>query len=91
MAAGRQDRQPGCYRAADMKQREAVDHCVGFIEAVNLSEAPGGVNLIAVRQADELRTARRAPGMEQRTHGVTIGGELKLQGIALRGKCRNQS
>ena len=45
------------------------------------------MNLIAMRQADELRTAGRPSGVEQRAHGVAIGGELKLKGVML---CRKR-
>jgi hypothetical protein len=81
MAAGSQDRQPGCHRAADMEQREAVDHRIGFINSVNLSKAPGGVNLISVRQADELGAAGRPAGMKQRANGGAVAVELKLKDV----------
>ena len=83
MAAGRQDRQPHRDRAADVKQREPVDGGVGLVETVNLGETPGGMNLIAVRQADEFRMPGRPAGVEQRAHGVAIGSELKIELVVL--------
>ena len=50
------------------------------IETVNLGEAPGGMNLIAVRQADELRAPGCPAGMKQRAHGVAIGSRTENRG-----------
>ena len=70
VAAGRQHRKTGRHGAAHVKEREAVDHDVVLGQAVHLREAPGRVNLIAVRQAHELGTPGRAAGMEERADGV---------------------
>ena len=67
-----------------MEQREAVDRRVELIEAMDLSKAPGGMNLIAVRQADELRASGRAAGVKERAYRVTVRGQRKIQGAALR-------
>jgi hypothetical protein len=84
VAARGQDRQARGHRSADVEQRKAVDGHVELVEPVNLSEAPGGVDLIAVGEADELRTPGRAAGVKQRADGVAIRGELKVQRRPLR-------
>ena len=84
MATGGKDRQACRDRAADMEQREAIDRRIQLIETVNLSEAPCGMNLIAVGQADKFRAAGRAAGMEQGAYRVAIGSERKLKDVTLR-------
>src|ERR1700720_3050517 len=66
------------------EQPEAVDRRVELIEAMDLSKAPGGMNLIAVRQGDELRASGRAAGVKERAYRVTVRGQRKIQGAALR-------
>ena len=88
MPTSSKDRQPGGHRAADMEQREAIDHCIGLIKSVNLSKAPGGMNLISMRQADELWMAGCPSSMKQRANGVAIGVELKLKAVMLGRKRR---
>ena len=75
---------PAVMRASDMEQREAVDCRVELIQPMNLRKAPGGVDLIAVRQADKLRASRRAAGMEERAYGVAVRRKPKVQSGALR-------
>ena len=82
--ARRQHRQSRRHRASDVEQRESVDCRVELIEAVNLGKAPRGMDLIAVRQAHELRASGRAAGVKERAYGVAVGRELKVQGTALR-------
>ncbi len=79
MAAGRQHREAGRHGPAHMKQREAVDHDVILVQAMNLRETPRRVNLIAVRQADELGPSRRPAGMEERADGFPGRSRLELQ------------
>lgn len=86
MPAGRQNRQARRDRAADMEQREAADRRIELVEAMNLGKTPGGVDLIAVRQADKLRASRRAAGVEERAYGVAVCRRLKVERVALRRK-----
>ena len=84
MSARRQNRQPRSHGASHVEQREAVDYRVELIQTVDLRKAPGGVDLIAVRQADKLRASGRAAGMEERAYGVAVRRKPEVQGGALR-------
>ena len=85
VAAGREDRQSGGDGAADMKQREAIDDHVGFIQSVDLRKAPGGVDLIAVRKPDQLRPARGAPGVKERADGRPVRAGIEAEPVRLAG------
>jgi hypothetical protein len=80
----RQNRQPRRHSASHVEQREAVDYRVELIQPVDLRKAPGGVDLIAVRQTDKLRASGRAAGMEERAYGVAVRRKLEVQDVALR-------
>jgi hypothetical protein len=84
VSARRQNRQPRSHGASHVEQREAVDYRVELIQTVDLCKAPGGVDLIAVRQADKLRASGRAAGMEERAYGVAVRRKPEVQGGALR-------
>ena len=84
MSARRQNRQPRSHGASHVEQREAVDYRVELIQTVDLRKAPGGVDLIAVRQTDKLRASGRAAGMEERAYGVAVRHKPEVQGGALR-------
>ena len=71
-----------------MKQRKAVDGGIALVEAVHLCEAPGGVDLIAVRQPHELRAPGRAAGVKERANGVAIGRQREVERVALYGRAR---
>ena len=88
MPACGQDRQPAVMVPPTWNRGKPSIAVSNSIQSVNLSETPGGMNLVAVRQLDELRTAGRPAGVEQRAHGVAIGGEPKLKGVMLYGKSR---
>ena len=86
MAAGRQHRQSHGHRAANVKQRKAVDGRIALVEPVHLRKAPGGMDLIAVSQAHDLRASGRAAGMKERAYGVAIGRQRKVECVLLRGR-----
>ena len=83
MAAGRENRQASGHRAADMKQRKAVQGDIQFVQPVNLRKAPGGMNLISMRQANELRTSGRSAGVKERTHRLPIIRWLEIKRFSL--------
>jgi hypothetical protein len=74
-----------------MKERESVDGDVMLVEPVNLGKAPGGMDLIAMGQADQLGTPGRSAGVKQRAHRRSVGAERKVQFIALPGKLAAQA
>src|SRR5580700_3077675 len=67
-----------------MEQRKTIDGRIELIEPVDLSKAPGGMDLIAVGEANKLRAAGRAAGVKQGADGVAVRRELEIEGGALR-------
>ena len=72
MAAGGQNGQAEGHGAADVKQREAIDGGIELIQPVDLRKAPGRMDLVSMRQADEFWPSGGPAGVEQRADGVAI-------------------
>jgi hypothetical protein len=55
-----------------MKKGETIDHHIVLIQAIHLRETPGCMNLITMRQADELGPPRCAARMEKSAQTVSL-------------------
>lgn len=82
MTAGGEDRQAERHRSADVKQRETIHGGVQLIQSVDLRKAPGGVDLVAMRQPHQLRPAGGSAGMEEGAYRGAIGRWREVQRIA---------
>src|ERR1700733_3692512 len=81
MTACRQNRKSDRHGSPHMKKGETVDHHIVLVQAMHLREAPGCMNLITMRQADELGPPRCAAGMEKRTDRFSRRPRLEFQSI----------
>jgi len=66
-----------------MKQREYIDGYVGFVQSVDLRETPGGMDLISVRETDQLWSPGRSARVKKCTHGRPIYTRIKVEPIRL--------
>ena len=75
-----------------MEERETVDHDIVLVIAVDLGETERGMDLVAVGQTDQLRSAGRAAGVEQCTDRIAVAHRFKVERFGLGTlHCRGQA